>query len=384
MLKLVMEIDNTTTLTFDDVLLKPGYAGFSRGEINLGSQLTRNIKLAAPLVAAPMDTVTESRLAIALGEFGGIGIIHRNLSIDDQAAEVAKVKQAGQLVGAAVGSSPGYEDRVAALVAAGVDVIVVDSAHGYCKFVIDAVKHIKTTHNVDVIAGNIATAEGAQALIDAGADGLRVGMGPGAICTTRIVSGMGVPQLTAILETVKVARKLGVPVIADGGINYSGDITKALAAGASTIMMGRLFAATEEAPGESVELSRDKVPDRFKSIVGSAETYKFKTYRGMGSLGAMERGKKISSEDEFHGKSFTDKSILVAEGVEGLVPCSGTLDIVCGTLLEGVRSGFYYVGAKTIPQLWDTAVLRRITSASLSESHPHDLFVTDSGNGYNR
>ncbi len=377
-----MQISDTPALTFDDVLLKPGYAGFSRSEINLSSQLTKKITLQAPLVASPMDTVTESRLAIALAQFGGIGIIHRNLTIKDQAAEVAKVKKAGLLVGAGVGSSPGYEERVEALMKAGVDVIVVDSAHGFAKYVIDAVTFIKKHHQVEVIAGSVATTEGAQALVDAGADALRVGMGPGAICTTRIVSGMGVPQLTAIIETAAVGHKHGVPVIADGGINYSGDITKALAAGASTVMMGRLFAATEESPGEVVEFTREQVPARFQSIINGAQTYRFKSYRGMGSLGAMERGKKISSEDEFHGKSYTDKSVLVAEGVEGLVPCSGSLDVVAATMLEGVRSGFYYVGASSIPELWKTAVLRRITNASLTESHPHDLFVTDAGNGY--
>ena len=375
-------MEKLIALTFDDVLLQPRYTGFLRSEIDLSTQLTKNIRLKAPLVSAPMDTVTESQLAIALGKIGGIGIIHRNLIIKAQAAEVAKVKKAKQLVGAAVGSSPGYEARVKALVNAGVDVIVVDSAHGHTKFVIDAVMHIKQLYEVDVIAGNIASSDGAEALIKAGADGLRVGMGPGAICTTRIVSGMGVPQLTAIIDTAKVGRKYGVPVIADGGINYSGDMTKALAAGASTIMMGRLFAATVESPGDAVELTRDQVPSRFKSIVGAADTYTFKTYRGMGSLGAMQRGKQISSEDEFHGKSFKAKGVMVAEGVEGLVPCSGALTDVTDLMLEGVRSGFYYVGARTIPELWDSARFQRITSASLSESHPHDLFVTDAGNGY--
>src|ERR1044071_7948907 len=334
-----MEIDVTPTLTFDDVLLKRGYAGFGRDEIDLGTNLTRTIRLRMPLVSSPMDTVTESRLAIALGQFGGIGIIHRNLTIKDQAAEVAAVKKAGQLVGAAVGSSPGYEARVKALIQAGGDVIVVDSAHGFSKNVIAATKHIKAAHRVDVIAGNIATGEGAEALIQAGADGLRVGMGPGAICTTRIVSGMGVPQLTAILESAKVARAHGVPVIADGGINYFGDLTKALAAGASSVMMGRLFAATEEAPGDVTEFPKDQVPARFRSIIKDAETkaYKFKSYRGMGSVGAMERGKQISSEDEFHGKSFTAKSVLVAEGVEGLVPSSGDLKTVASTMIEGIK-----------------------------------------------
>jgi IMP dehydrogenase len=378
-----MQISDNPALTFDDVLLKPGYAGFSRSDINLETQLTRNIKLKVPLVSAPMDTVTESRLAIALGQAGGIGIIHRNLTIEDQAAEVAKVKQAGQLVGAAVGSSPGYQERVEALVAAGVDVIVVDSAHGFSKFVIEATENIKKSHKVDVIAGNIATTEGAEALIKAGADGLRVGMGPGAICTTRIVSGMGVPQLTAIIESAKAAKQAGVPVIADGGINYFGDIVKALAAGASSAMMGRLFAATEEAPGEIVEVAKEHVPARFRSIINEeAASYKFKTYRGMGSIGAMERGKQISSEDEFHGKSYSPKSVLVAEGVEGLVPVNGDIAGTVGTMLEGLRSGFYYVGAKNILELWETAELRRITTASLSESHPHDLFVTNAGNSY--
>lgn len=371
-----------TALTFDDVLLKPGYAGFLRAKINLSTNLTKRLKLKVPLVSAPMDTVTESALAIALAQCGGIGIIHRNLSISDQAREVIKVKKLNLLVGAAVGSSPGYEVRVTALVKAKVDVIVVDSAHGFSKFVIEAVQYIKANFDIEVIAGNVATAEGAEALIKAGADGLRVGMGPGAICTTRIVSGMGVPQLTAIIETAAVARRYNVPVIADGGINYSGDITKALAAGASSVMLGRLFAATDEAPGKKVMLKKVDVPARFKSIIGSAESYPFKTYRGMGSLGAMERGKAISSEDEFHGKSFTSKSLLVAEGVEGLVPSTGSAEVVSNIMLEGVRSGFYYTGADTIAKLWQTAVLRPITSASLSESHPHDLFVTDAGNGY--
>ncbi|MDB5170540.1 MAG: Guanosine monophosphate reductase [Candidatus Saccharibacteria bacterium] len=377
-----MVINSVPSLTFDDVLLKPGYAGFLRSDIDLSTKLTRNITLKIPLVSAPMDTVTEAKLAIALAKLGGIGIIHRNLSVKDQAGEVAAVKKANQLVGAAVGSSPGYEARVEALVVSGVDVIIVDSAHGFSKAVVEAVTHIKAHHKVDVIAGNVATAEGAEALIAAGADGLRVGMGPGAICTTRVVSGMGVPQMTAIIETSEVARQHGVPVIADGGINYYGDMTKALAAGASTVMMGRLFAATEQSPGALVSMTAAEVPARFRSIVNGAKSYDFKQYRGMGSIGAMERGKEISSEDEFHGKSYTSKTVMVAEGVEGLVPCSGSIETVVATMLEGVKSGFYYVGAPTIDDLWSTAVLRRITSASLSESHPHDLFVTDGGNSY--
>jgi IMP dehydrogenase len=377
-----MRLIPTPSLTFDDVLLKPGYAGFSRDKIDLSTELTKNIRLSAPLISSPMDTVTESDLAIALARAGGIGIIHRNLTVNEQATEVAQVKQASLLVGAGVGSSPGYQERVKALIKVGVDVIVIDTAHGYAKHVIDAIRFIKQHYEVEVIGGSVATADGAQALIDAGVDGLRVGMGPGAICTTRIVSGMGVPQLTAIIDTARVAHKHKIPIIADGGINYFGDITKALAAGASSVMIGRLFAATEESPGEITEFQEDKVPARFRSIINGSKTYKFKAYRGMGSLGAMERGKQISSEDEFHGKSYSDSSVLIAEGVEGLVPCSGNLNTVAATMIEGVRSGFYYVGATTIPELWKKAVFTQITPASLSESHPHDLFVTDAGNSY--
>jgi IMP dehydrogenase len=368
-------------LTFDDVLLKPRYAGFLRSEIDLSVQLTPGIKLKAPLISAPMDTVTESQLAIALARVGGLGIIHRNLTIEQQAIEVKKVKAKKLPVGAAVGSSPGYEKRVEALVRAGVDVLVVDSAHGHSMGVIKALTFIKTNHKVDVIAGNVATAEGAKALITAGADALRVGMGPGAICSTRIVSGMGVPQLTAILETSRVARHHGVPVIADGGINYSGDITKALAAGASCVMLGRIFAATTEAPGKVVNLKPDQVPSRFQSIINGAHEYAFKEYRGMGSVAAMQKGMQISSEDEFHGKSYKS-DVLIAEGVEGMVPSGGDLKDVVAQLIGGVQSGMYYTGTKTIADLWETAEFMRITQASLTESHPHDLFVTNPGANY--
>lgn len=376
-----MEQNFPLALTFDDVLLQPRLSDFPRSDIDTSSQLTRNIRLKTPLVAAPMDTVTESRLAIALARAGGIGIIHRNLTIEDQAAEVATVKTEGLLVGAAVGSSPGYEERVQKLAEAGVDVIVVDSAHGHAKYVIDALKFIKQNYKIDTIAGNVATFDGAEALIQAGADGLRVGMGPGAICSTRIVSGMGVPQLTAVLETSRAAKPHGVPVIADGGISYSGDVVKALAAGASTVMLGRLFAATEESPGEVASLKPEQVPSRFQSILDGSKEYKFKAYRGMGSIGAMEKGLQISSEDEFHGKSYKN-DVLIAEGVEGMVPCSGTVAEFVTQVMGGVHSGFYYVGARDIETLWNTAQFMRITAASLQESHPHDLFITNPGKNY--
>jgi IMP dehydrogenase len=372
----------TQALTFDDVLLKPRYAGFLRAEIDLSCQLTPRVRLQAPLISAPMDTVTESELAIILARDGGIGIIHRNLTIEQQADEVALVKAAGLLVGAAVGSSSGFEERVEALVKAGVDVIVVDSAHGHALKVITTVSYIKQHYDIDVIAGNVATSDGAKALINAGADALRVGMGPGAICTTRIVSGMGVPQLTAIVDTAKVAVRHGIPVIADGGITYSGDVVKALAAGASCVMFGRMFAATKEAPGKTVVFKAADVPARFRSIVHDPnQEYLFKEYRGMGSVAAMKRGLEISSEDEFHGKDFKS-DVLIAEGVEGMVPCTGTVHELVTQIIGGVTSGMYYVGSRTIPELWETAEFMQITQASLGESHPHDLFVTNPGANY--
>lgn len=368
-------------LTYNDVLLKPGYSGFDRSEISLKTKLTKKITLNMPIVSAPMDTVTESKLAIKLAELGGVGIIHRNFSVEEQAKEVELVKKAGQIVGAAVGSSPGYEARLDALVAAGVDVVLVDSAHGYSKKVIETTDYIKKHYKVQVISGSVATSDGAKALIDAGADGLRVGMGPGAICSTRIVSGMGVPQLEAILDTVKVAKKAEVPVIADGGLINSGDAVKAFAAGASTVMMGRMFAATEESPGEVVFLPSQKVPPRFQSILDGSKEYEFKEYRGMGSLGAMKRGIEISSEDEFHGKNYQG-DVLVAEGVEGLVPCSGPLKNLIDQFTGGIQSGMYYVGAKNIAELAKVAKFIQITQASLVESHPHDLFITEDGGNY--
>jgi len=374
-------------LTFDDVLLLPGFSDFSRKDINLSTQFSRRIKVSTPLVSAPMDTVTESELAIELAKLGGIGIIHRNLSIENQALEVRKVKGQALLVGAAIGVNPGFEERIKALYNAKVDVVVLDSAHGFTSIMISAIRFIKRRHpNIDIVAGNIATGDGAKALIKAGADGLRVGMGPGAICTTRIISGMGVPQITAILETVRIAKTYstgsgGVPVIADGGIKYSGDMVKALAAGASTVMMGGYFAQCLEAPGKTVVLKMHQVPSRFQSVFNGSRTYRFKEYRGMGSEGAMKKGARIKSEDEFHGKNYKEK-ILVAEGVEGLVPIKGTVKELVDQAIGGIKSGMYYVGAKSMTELWKKAKFTQITKASLTESHPHDIFVTNPGRNY--
>lgn len=373
-------------LTFDDVLLLPSYSDFTRAEIDLSANFTRKIKLSIPLVSSPMDTVTESKLAIALAKLGGIGIIHRNLTIEDQAKEVEIVKNKKLLVGAAI-AGKNFEERAKALVNSKIDVIIIDSAHGFTKTIIKAVKLLKKTYpKLEVVAGNVATYDGARGLIKAGVDGLRVGMGPGAICTTRIISGMGVPQITAIMETVRAARsansKQTVPVIADGGIKYSGDIVKALAAGASTAMMGSFFASALEAPGKIVELNEKQVPHRFRSVFKTGKNkYVFKEYRGMGSVGAMTKGTKIKSEEEFHGKDYDDR-ILVAEGVEGLVPIKGTINEIVGQVLGGLRSGMCYVGAINIESLWKKTRFIRITQASLIESHPHDILITNPGKNY--
>lgn len=372
-------------LTFDDVLLVPGYSDFKREEITLKTKLSPTISLDIPLLSSPMDTVTEHKLAIALAQAGGMGVIHRNLSIASQAAEVAAVKKAGHKVAAAIGVSRGYEPRLEALMNEGVDMIVLDSAHGYTSYMIEVLQNIKKLHpSLCVMAGNIATFEAAAAFVKAGADSLRVGMGPGAICTTRIVSGMGIPQVTAIMEVARATKGTAVSVVADGGIKYSGDMIKALAAGATAVMMGSYFASCEEAPGELFELHANDIPSRFKSIVDAKnpkKLYQFKSYRGMGSIGAMQHGAKIKSEDEYHGKSYKDR-VLVAEGVEGLVPVKGTVTQLVEQAVGGMKSGMYYVGVRDVQALQDEAQFIQITQASLTESHPHDILVTNAGQNY--
>lgn len=375
-------------LTFDDILLVPGYSDFTRSDIDLSTRLTKKIKLKIPFISSPMDTVTESKLAIALARMGGIGMIHRNLSVAKQTQEVTKVKKAGSvsvplLVGAAISSNGDLIDRSKSLVAAGVDIVVVDTAHGATNSTVEAIQYLKKTYpTLPVMSGNVATKEGAEYMIKAGVDCLRVGMGPGTICTTRVVSGMGVPQVTAIKETTKVANKYGIPVIADGGVRYSGDMTKALALGASTVMMGSFFAACNESPGKVVKLLRNEVPARFKSILNGHKTYLFKEYRGMGSPAAMQVGAKIKSGAEFHGKSYYKEKVLVAEGVEAMVPVKGNLQTVLEQAIGGIKSGMFYVGAKNLDELHTNAHFYQITQASLTESHPHDVFVTNAGASY--
>ncbi len=355
-------------LTFDDVLLVPAYSEVLPKDVDTRSQLTKRISLAVPILSAAMDSVTESRMALAMAREGGLGVIHKNFSPEEQAAEVKLVKSASldgflehasrdaagrARVAAAIGPGPDRDARVAALIEAGVDLVVVDTAHGHSKGVLDAVAYVKKRYpEVCVLAGNVATAEATRALAEAGADAVKVGIGPGSICTTRVVAGVGVPQITAVADCAKEAERAGITVVADGGLKLSGDVTKALAAGARTVMIGSLFAGTEESPGEVVLIS------------GRA----FKTYRGMGSLGAMQKGSK-----DRYGQGGTADEKLVPEGIEGRVPYRGPLGTILHQIVGGVRSGMGYVGARTVDELREKGRFVRITSAGLRESHVHDV-----------
>lgn len=475
-------------LTFDDVLLLPAESDVVPSEVDTSSRLTRNISMRVPLLSSAMDTVTEGRMAIAMARQGGIGILHRNLSIEDQATQVDMVKrsEAGMvsnpvtcgpdatltevdalcaryrvsgvpvidadqilvgiitnrdmrfeddmgrrvsdvmtpmplltapvgvdpedalrllalhkveklplvhpdgrlgglftvkdfvksdkypsatkdadgrlMVGAAVGVGPDAEKRAHALIDAGVDVLVVDTAHGHSRAVVEMVSLLKRTTSVDIVGGNVATREGAQALVDAGADGIKVGVGPGSICTTRVVAGVGVPQISAIYEASLAARPAGVPIIGDGGVQFSGDIAKALVAGADTVMLGSLLAGCEEAPGDVVFVNGKQ----------------FKSYRGMGSLGAMQsrgQGRSYSKDRYFQDDVLSDDK-LVPEGIEGMVPYRGPLAIVAHQLTGGLRASMGYSGAGTVPELHARGRFVRITAAGLKESHPHDVVMT--------
>ncbi len=489
-------------LTYDDVMLLPGHTDVIPSEADTTSRLTRRITVASPLLSSAMDTVTESRMAIAMARQGGIGILHRNLSIDDQAAQVDKVKrsesgmitnpvtttpdatvaevdaicgqfrvsglpvvegdgtlvgiitnrdmrfvspfekettlvrdvmtkaplitapegidpdgavaifaqhkieklplvdadgrlrglitvkdfdktekypnatkdEAGRLrVGAAIGFFGDAWERAEALRDAGVDVLVVDTANGDSEGVLDIIRRLKADPSfahIDVIGGNVATRSGAQALIDAGVDAVKVGVGPGSICTTRVVAGVGVPQVTAVYEASLAAREVGIPVIADGGLQYSGDIAKALVAGADTVMLGSLLAGCDESPGDLVFVNGKQ----------------FKNYRGMGSLGALQtRGKKTSySRDRYFQADVPSDEQLIAEGIEGQVPYRGALSAVVYQLLGGLRQSMFYTGARTIAELKQKGKFVRITAAGLKESHPHDIQMVVSAPNYQR
>ena len=478
-------------LTFDDVLLLPAHSEILPGDADTATRLSRRITLRLPLVSSAMDTVTEARMAIAMARQGGVGVLHRNLSVEDQAHQVDMVKRseagmitnpvtcgpdatvaevealcaryrisgvpvtsddgvllgivtnrdirfeadhsrpvsavmtamplvtapvgvtrevaldllrrhkveklpltddagrlsglitvkdftksekfpsatkdaAGRLVvGAAIGVGEDAKDRAQALADAGADFLVVDTAHGHAQAVIDMVAQIKANSRVDVIGGNVATRAGAQALIDAGADGVKVGVGPGSICTTRVVAGVGVPQVTAIFEAAQVARPAGVPVIGDGGLQHSGDIAKAIAAGADTVMLGSLLAGCEEAPGEIVFINGKQ----------------YKQYRGMGSLGAM-RGRSFSKDRYFQDDVLREDK-LVPEGIEGQVTYRGPLSAVAGQLIGGLRAAMGYCGTRTIGELQQARFIQ-ITAAGLTESHPHDIQMTTEAPNYTR
>lgn len=477
-------IHSEPSYTFDDLLLVPQRSTVVPREVSISTRLTKRITLNVPIISAAMDTVTEHALAIALAQQGGLGIIHKNLSIEEQAREVEKVKRSengvitdpktlpvtatvgdaldlmalhniggipvldglkvvglvtrrdlkynrdphipikdvmtvelvtarpkvsldsardlmyqakveklvivdgksqlkglitlkdlerqlqfpgackderGRLrVGAAVGVMD--FDRAEALIQAGVDVIVVDSAHGHSENVLKTIKNIKAKHRIDIIGGNVATAKGVQDLIKAGADAVKVGIGPGSICTTRVVAGVGVPQLTAVMDAAKAAAKADIPIIADGGIKYSGDIAKALAAGASVVMLGSMFAGCTESPGEEVIY----------------QGRSFKTYRGMGSIGAMSKG----SADRYFQDKNDGADKLVAEGIEGMVPSKGALAGVVHQMCGGLKSSMGYCGAKDLSTFQKNAEFRRITTAGLRESHPHDVRITNEAPNY--
>lgn len=344
-------------VTFDDVLLVPAYSEVLPREVSLKGRFSRNVTLDIPFASAAMDTVTEGPMAAAMAQKGGIGVIHKNMSAQRQAQEVASVKTQGLKVAAGVGITADVLDRVKALVEAGVDAVVLDSAHGHSKGVMDALKAVKKAFpQLDVVVGNIATAAAAKDLIAAGADGLKVGIGPGSICTTRIVAGVGMPQLTAIADVAEVAGD--IPVIADGGLRYSGDVVKALAAGASCVMCGSMFAGTDEAPGDVVEV----------------DGVKMKGYRGMGSIDAMEAG----SADRYFQKGAKK---LVPEGVVARVPCKGPVADVLFQLIGGLRSGMGYCGARDLDALHKARFIR-ISVASVRENHPHDVQIAKKSPNY--
>ena len=344
-------------ITFDDVLLVPAYSEVLPREVSLKGRFSRHIALDSPFASAAMDTVTEGRMAAAMARKGGIGVIHKNMTAERQAEEVASVKVQGLKVAAGVGITPDILDRVKALAQAGVDAIVLDSAHGHSKGVVDALKAVKAAFPaLDVVVGNIATAAAAKDLIAAGADGLKVGIGPGSICTTRIVAGVGMPQLTAIADVAEVSGD--IPVIADGGLRYSGDVVKALAAGASCVMCGSMFAGTDEAPGEVVEV----------------DGVKMKGYRGMGSIDAMQAG----SADRYFQKGAKK---LVPEGVVARVPYKGSVEDVIFQLEGGLRSGMGYCGAKDLDAL-HKAQFVKISPATVKENHPHDVSIAKKAPNY--
>ncbi len=345
------------SLTFDDVLLLPRYSNVLPSQTDISIKLTKNISLKVPFLSSAMDTVTESKMAIAMAKEGGLGVIHRNLDIKNQTKEVIKVKKKKLLVGAAVGTNQEDIERTISLVANGCDLIVIDTAHGHSEKVLRMLSKLKKINNkVPICVGNIATSEAAKKLYNSGADIIKVGIGPGSICTTRMVAGIGVPQISAIMEVKKVLKKKNIKIISDGGIKFSGDIAKALAAGADAIMMGSIFAGTHESPGKKF---------KFKNKI-------YKQYRGMGSIGAMSSG----SANRYFQKNYKDKSKFVPEGVEGRVEYKGNVSKIIYQLQGGLRSSMGYIGAKGLGQIAKNAKFIKITKAGFYESMVHSVEMT--------
>lgn len=369
-------------LTFDDVLLIPAESHVLPNEVNLHTQLAPNLKLNIPLISAGMDTVTEGAMAIAIALQGGLGVIHKNMSISAQAGEVANVKNVvvpanitkaavdddnRLLVAAAIGVTSDTFERAEALLEKGADAIVIDTAHGHSAGVLRKIKEIRDHFpNITLIAGNVATGDATRALFDAGVDIVKVGIGPGSICTTRVVAGVGVPQITAIYDAATAAREYDKPIIADGGMKYSGDIVKALAAGGNAVMLGSMLSGTTEAPGEIFE----------------SNGRKYKTYRGMGSVGAMAQAH--GSSDRYFQGGVNEANKLVPEGVEARVEYKGDVSDIVFQIIGGLRSGMGYVGAATINDLRKNAQFVKITNAGLRESHPHDVQITKNAPNYER
>ena len=340
-------------LTFEDVLLEPAKSSVLPSEVTLETQLTKKIKLGIPIISSASDTVTEFPMAVTLARMGGLGVIHRNLSIEKQKGEIRKVKKAEKslITAAAVGVGEDMVNRSKALVQAGVDIIVIDTAHGHHKNVLKSVKFLrKTFPKIQIIVGNIATSEAAYDLIKSGADAIKVGIGSGSICTTRDVAGVGVPQFTAIEECSKIARKYKLPIIADGGIVYPGDVVKALAAGASAVMLGNMLSGTDESPGK---------------IITDGEGKKYKRYRGMGSYEAM----RVRSNDRYFQKE-------VPEGVSAVVPYKGSVEYIVRNITSSLKTAMGYYGAESISDLWKVKYWQ-VTGAGVKESHPHSIVMNE-------
>ena len=345
------------SLTFDDILLVPQYSNILPSETDISLKLTKKITLKVPFLSSAMDTVTESKMAIAMANAGGIGIIHRNLKIKKQSKEVKKVKKKKLVVGAAVGTNNEDLDRAKSLIDNGCDLIIVDTAHGHSEKVLKTLSRLKKiSKSIPICVGNIATGKAAKKLYNSGADIIKVGIGPGSICTTRMVAGIGVPQISAIMDVKQALHNKKIKIISDGGIKFSGDIAKSLAAGADAIMMGSIFAGTDESPGKKF---------RHKGKY-------YKQYRGMGSIGAMSSG----SAGRYFQKNFKDKSKFVPEGVEGRVEYKGNVSKIIYQLQGGLRSSMGYIGAKNLAQISKNAKFIKITKAGFYESMVHSVEMT--------